>query len=61
MLSSETYRLSNARYTRELTVILGVLDAQRSLYAAQQGLVALRLAKLANQVRLYAVLGGDAD
>ena len=26
--------------------------------AAQQGLVSLRLAKLANQVRLYAVLGG---
>jgi multidrug efflux system outer membrane protein len=37
---------------------LGVLDAQRSLYAAQQGLVALRLTKLANQARLYAVLGG---
>ncbi|RLB21650.1 MAG: multidrug transporter, partial [Deltaproteobacteria bacterium] len=37
---------------------LGVLDAQRTLYAARQGLIALRLAKLANQVRLYAVLGG---
>lgn len=40
---------------------LSVLDAQRSLYAAQQGLVSLHLAKLANQVRLYAVLGGGAD
>jgi len=32
--------------------------AQRSLFAAQQGLVALYLSKRANQVRLYAVLGG---
>ena len=37
---------------------LGVLDAQRSLFAAQQVLVFLRLEKLASQVRLYAVLGG---
>jgi multidrug efflux system outer membrane protein len=35
-----------------------VLDAQRSLYAARQTLVSLRLARLANDVRLYAVLGG---
>jgi len=34
------------------------LDAQRSLFSAQQGLIALRLARLTNQVRLYAVLGG---
>jgi multidrug efflux system outer membrane protein len=53
-----TYRLSNARYAKGIDSYLGVLDAQRSLYAAQQGLVAVRLGKLANQVRLYAVLGG---
>ncbi|HPS93573.1 MAG TPA: TolC family protein, partial [Deltaproteobacteria bacterium] len=58
---SETYRLSNARYAKGVDSYLGVLDAQRSLYGAQQGLVALRLAKLANQVRLYAVLGGGAE
>ena len=58
---AETYRLSNARYTKGIDSYLGVLDAQRSLYAAQQGLIALRLAKLANQVRLYAVLGGGSD
>ena len=57
---SETYRLSNARYTKGIDNYLGVLDAQRSLYGAQQGLVALRLAKLDNQIRLYAVLGGGA-
>jgi multidrug efflux system outer membrane protein len=55
---AETYRLSNVRYTMGLDSYLSVLDAQRSLYAAQQGLVSLRLAKLANNVRLYTVLGG---
>lgn len=58
---AETYRLSNKRYTLGIDSYLGVLDAQRSLYVAQHGLVALRLAKLVNQVRLYAVLGGGAD
>ncbi len=59
--ADKTYRLSQARYTKGIDSYLGVLDAQRSLYGAQQGLVALRLAKLANQVRLYAVLGGGSD
>jgi len=58
---AETHRLSNARYTKGIDSFLGVLDAQRSLYAAQQGLIALRLAKLANRVRLYAVLGGGGE
>ncbi len=59
--TAKTYRLSTARYARGIDSYLGVLDALRSLYAAQQGLVALRLAKLANQVRLYTVLGGGSD
>jgi len=58
---AETYRLSNKRYTMGIDSYLGVLDAQRSLYAAQQGLISLRLAGLANQVRLYAVLGGGGE
>lgn len=58
---SDAYRLSNERYTRGVDSYLGVLDAQRSLYAAEQGLVVFRLAKLTNQVRLYAVLGGGVD
>ncbi len=56
-----TYRLSNARYTRGIDSFLGVLDAQRSLYAAQQGLIAVRLTRFASQVRLYAVMGGGSD
>ena len=56
--AAETHRLSSSRYDKGIDSYLTVLDAQRSLYAAQQGLVSLRLAKLANQVQLYAVLGG---
>jgi len=55
---AETHRLARSRYDKGLDGYLGVLDAQRSLYAAQQGLVALKLAKLANNVQFYAVLGG---
>jgi multidrug efflux system outer membrane protein len=55
---ADTYRLSNSRYDKGIDSYLSVLDAQRSLFAAQQGLVSLHLAKLANQVQLYAVLGG---
>ena len=59
--SAKTYRLSTLRYEKGIDIYLNVLDAQRSLYSAQQGLIAIRLAKLANQVRLYAVLGGGSD
>jgi multidrug efflux system outer membrane protein len=55
---AETYRLSISRNDKGIDSYLSVLDAQRSLYAGQQGLVYLQLAKLASQVRLYAVLGG---
>ena len=59
--SAKTYKLSNERYEKGIDIYLNVLDAQRSLYSAQQGLIAIRLARLANQVKLYAVLGGGAD
>jgi outer membrane protein, multidrug efflux system len=59
--TAKTYRLSTRRYEKGIDIYLNVLDAQRSLYTAQQGLIAIRLAKLANQVKLYAVLGGGSD
>ena len=59
--SAKTHRLSTLRYEKGIDIYLNVLDAQRSLYTAQQGLIAIRLVKLANQVRLYAVLGGGGD
>ncbi|HLE17280.1 MAG TPA: TolC family protein, partial [Syntrophales bacterium] len=55
---AETYRLSNARYTKGIDSYLDVLDAQRSLHAAQQGLIALHLARITNHVTLFKVLGG---
>ncbi len=58
---SETYRLANARYNQGIDSYLGVLDAQRTQFAAQQVLVLLRLSKITNQVNLYAVLGGGVD
>ncbi len=54
----ETYRLANLRYIKGVDSYLGVLDAQRSLRVAEQVLVAVRLTRLANRVKLYAVLGG---
>ena len=58
---AETYRFSNARYTKGIDSYLSVLDAQRSLYSAQQGLISLRLARLTNLVTLYKVLGGGSE
>ncbi|KQW69909.1 AdeC/AdeK/OprM family multidrug efflux complex outer membrane factor [Methylibium sp. Root1272] len=56
--TGETYRLSQARYRSGVDSYLAVLDAQRSLYAAQQSLITLRLSRSANLVTLYKVLGG---
>ncbi len=58
--AKETYRLSTARYNRGLDSYLSVLDAQRSLYLAERGLVALNLQKEVERMQLYAVLGGGA-
>jgi multidrug efflux system outer membrane protein len=58
--TTDTFRLSNARYTKGIDNYLVVLDAERSLYASQQGLISLRLARLNNLVTLYKVLGGGA-
>jgi multidrug efflux system outer membrane protein len=58
---AETHRLSTVRYNKGIDSYLGVLDAQRSLYAAEQGLISIRLARAANQVRLFAVLGGGSE
>ncbi len=58
---AETHRLSNARYTKGIDNYLSVLDAQRSVYAAQQGLIMLHLARFVNRVTFYKVLGGDEE
>lgn len=58
--NAETYRLADSRYERGIDSYLSVLDAQRSLFASRQELVSLQLAARANQVRLYAALGGGS-
>jgi multidrug efflux system outer membrane protein len=59
--TADSYRLSEARYTRGVDSYLEVLDSQRSTYSAQQNLINVRLARLANQVTLYKVLGGGGE
>lgn len=58
--TAENYHLSNARYENGVDSYLAVLDSQRSLYVAQQNLIAVRLARLTNLVTLYKVLGGGS-
>jgi multidrug efflux system outer membrane protein len=59
--TGESYRLSQARYGKGVDSYLNVLDSQRSLYGAQQNLIGVRLARLANLVTLYKVLGGGSE
>lgn len=56
--AEETFRISEARYADGIDSYLSVLDAQRSLYVAKQGLIALRLEQVSNLVALYKTLGG---
>ncbi|MBP1752550.1 MAG: efflux system, outer rane lipoprotein, NodT family [Geobacteraceae bacterium] len=56
--TSESYRLSRARYEKGVDSYLNVLDSQRSLYGAQQNLISVRLDRLLNLATLYKVLGG---
>jgi multidrug efflux system outer membrane protein len=56
--TGESYRLSEARFRHGVDSYMVVLDSQRSSYAARQGLITVRLSRLANQVTLYKALGG---
>jgi NodT family efflux transporter outer membrane factor (OMF) lipoprotein len=57
--NARAFELSEARFTSGVDNYLTVLDAQRSLYAAQQALIALRQSEQANRVALWKVLGGQ--
>ena len=54
----ERFKLSDLRYRSGAASYLDLLDAQRSLFSAQQAAVQANLARLQNQVTLYRVLGG---
>ena len=57
---SARLQLADLRYRNGVSSYLDLLDAQRSLFATQQGVVQVRLAQLQNQVALYKALGGGA-
>ncbi|RZM00650.1 MAG: efflux transporter outer membrane subunit [Variovorax sp.] len=52
------FRLQDLRYRNGISSALDLLDAQRSLFSAQQLAVQARLLELQNQVALYQALGG---
>jgi multidrug efflux system outer membrane protein len=56
--SAAAYRLADMRYRGGVDSYLSALDAQRTLYGAQQQLQAVRLLRLQNLVTLYKALGG---
>jgi multidrug efflux system outer membrane protein len=58
--AADTYRLTEARYRGGIDTFLTSLDAQRSLYTAQQQVVQTRLVRATNLVTLYRTLGGDS-
>ncbi|WP_217468893.1 efflux transporter outer membrane subunit [Paraburkholderia sediminicola] len=58
MSSQRYYTLAQARYKAGTDSFLTFLDAQRTLYTAQQQLASDSLSRQANLVTLYKVLGG---
>ena len=50
--------LAQLRYREGADSLLAVLDAQRTLFAAQDQMAQLRLARLTAAVNLYKALGG---
>lgn len=57
---TQRLRLTDLRFKNGAASLLDSLDAQRSLFSAQQAVVQTRLAYLQNQVVLYKTLGGGA-
>jgi len=55
---ADRFNLSDLRYRNGTASYLDLLDAQRSLFTAQQQAISANLARLQNQVVLYRVLGG---
>ncbi|MDE0490795.1 efflux transporter outer membrane subunit [Psychrobacter sp. A3] len=57
----QTYRIADARFKAGIANYLDVLDAQRSLFSTQQGILDLELQKIVSQIELYQALGGGAN
>ena len=59
--SQRSHTLADARYRSGLDGYLQALDAQRTLFAAQQDLITLQQQEASKRVTLFKVLGGGAD
>jgi multidrug efflux system outer membrane protein len=57
----QTYQISDARFKAGISNYLDVLDAQRSLFSTQQGILNLELQKIISQIELYQTLGGGVN
>jgi multidrug efflux system outer membrane protein len=57
----QTYQIADARFKAGISNYLDVLDAQRSLFSTQQGILDLELQKIVSQIELYQALGGGAN
>ena len=60
MAAADAYKLTDASYRGGVGTFLDSLDSQRTLYSAQQSLVATQLVAAQNRVTVYQVLGGDS-
>ncbi|MGQ2965962.1 efflux transporter outer membrane subunit [Methylophilus sp.] len=56
--ASAAFQLADARFKNGVDSYLVVLDAQRTLYTAEQSLITLQLNDAASQLTLYKVVGG---
>jgi multidrug efflux system outer membrane protein len=56
--TSTAFELASARYDVGVDSYLNVLDAQRSLYSAQQSYISTKLLREINAIQLYKALGG---
>ena len=56
--ATDSMTIAQARFDRGVDSLLTLTDAQRTLYGAQQQLIATRLVRELNLVNLYAAVGG---
>lgn len=56
--AQDTHRLADARYRGGVDSYLTLLDAQRTLFGAEQEMITTRLSDATNRVAMYKVLGG---
>jgi outer membrane protein, multidrug efflux system len=57
--ATKSYSVADARYKQGIDSFLTALVAQRTLYAARQAEVSLKLTDIANRITLYQAIGSD--